>query len=587
MKPEKNRPWFKFNKLDLSAVDRKSKKVEIATAKHAHKFLVSRIENLRHIRRHLIGWLMLLIILIGLNALQIVYDQAYVSVEQPADDVAYAEGVLGPLNNLNPLFAASDAEISASRLMFSSLLSYDTKGALQGDVAQSYSIDKTGTVYTINLKPGLKWHDGKPLTANDVVFTVLTMQNPKVGARQFSSWQNINVQASGDRQVIFTLPTNYAPFASALTFPIVPQHVLSKIPLEDLQEDNFSNNPVGSGPFKYVDLQTVDVGKGKTALLLERNESYSSIAPRLGRFSLYAYSNRDELTKGIEHREINAASGINVASGSLKNIDVPINNGLYAIYKTDSIILKDESVRRALTKGIDRGNIRDKLGDKKPLEGPIINSQTPLASQVMQPEYDFATANKQLAKSGWKMGKDNIRHKDGEPLELRLVAVDTANYRKVTKLLTEQWRKLGVKVIPQLVDPQQVQQIILRPRAYDILVYELSQGGDPDGYAFWHSSQISSSGLNFANYDSPAADDALITARGRSNPAVRDAKYATFAAQWAKDVPAMALYRSSLQYTTTDGTQALSSTDLLVDPADRFYNIADWSAEKGTTYNTP
>ncbi len=584
---EKIPAWRKLRKIDLKSVDKQSKKVETATAKHAHKFLVSRLENLQFIRRHLIAWLLLLIVLISLNAAQVIFNQNYVSTLQPSGDGAYGEGVLGPLDNLNPLFASSDAEVSASKLMFSSLLSYDTNGYLQGDAAQNYTISDNGKVYTVNLRPNLKWHDGKPVTADDVVFTVETMQNPLAGARQSSSWQGIKVVASTKQQVVFTLPTSYAPFASAMTFPILPKHILGKIPPQQLQENNFDGHPVGSGPFKFLDLQTVDASKDKKALQTEKYDDYWSGPPKLSRFSLYVYSSRDELARGIQHREINAASGVRVDSRGLNSADIALNNGVYAIFRTDSGVLKDKVVRKALTQSINRQALRKQLDVSKSLEGPIINSQTQLANQVMQPAFNSEVAAQQLDAAGWLKNSRGVRQKSGQPLELRVVAVDTTSYKKVVNNLAKQWRKQGVKVQVQLIDPQQIQQIILQPRAFDVLVYELSMGGDPDSYAFWHSSQISTSGLNFANYNSPAADDALITARGRSSMVLRDPKYAAFARRWVEDVPAVALYRSSLRYTTTEGTQSIQNVDSIVSPTDRFYNVTDWSAEQSQVYNTP
>lgn len=587
MEPKKSKPWHKFRKIDLKSIDKQSKKVEVATARHAHKFLLGRLENLQHIRRHLFGWLLLLVVLIGLNAAQVIFDQKYVSVEQPADGSAYAEGVLGPLDNLNPLFAGSDAEVSATKLIFSGLLNYDTNGHLQSDIAQSVEISPNGKIYTINLKPDIRWHDGKPVTAQDVVFTVGAMQNPQTGARQFSSWQNIQAVANGPGQVVFTLPTSYGPFASALTFPILPEHILGKVPPEQLQENDFRNKPIGSGPFKYVDLQQVDVSKDKKALQLTRYNDYWSGPSKLSKFSLYVYSNRDDLVKGIQHREVNAASGVRVDAPGLKSVDVTLNNGVFALLRMDNPTLKDKNIRKALALGMDRQKLRTQLGGKKPLEGPIINSQTPLASRVTQSGYDFTAANQSLDASGWVKDSDGIRRKDGQPLELRVVTVDTSNYRKLTKLLAQQWRLLGIKMETQLIDPEQIQQIILRPRAYDILVYELSMGGDPDAYAFWHSSQVSGSGLNFSDYVSAYADDTLITARGRSNFAQRDAKYASFAQRWVEDVPAVALYRSSLHYTTTEGTYSISGSDSLVNATDRYYGVIDWASEPGIVYNTP
>lgn len=587
MEPEKKKRWHRLNRIDLKKVDKQSKKVEIATARHARKFLLGRLENLQHIRRHLIGWLLLLLVLISLNVAQVMFDQNYVRVEQPMQNSAYGEGVLGPLNNLNPLFASSDAEISASKLMFSGLLSYDKVGRLQSDIAQNYVISPNGRTYTVNLRPNVQWHDGKPLTAQDVVYTVRTMQDPKTGSRHYSSWQNIEVAATSPQQVVFTLPTSYAPFASAMTFSILPEHILGKVPPEQLQENEFNNNPVGSGPFKYVDLQTIDTAKDKKALQLDRYEGYWDGPSKLSRFSLYVYGNREDLAKGVQQREINAASGVKVSATGLKNTDISLNNGVFALFKTDNIILKDKNVRKALVQGLDRQKLRNELGGKKMLEGPIVNDQTPIANQVIQPGYDLAAANQMLDAAGWVKGSDGIRYKAGQPLQLRIVSVDTTSYKKLVELLSRHWKQLGIKAETQLIDPQQIQQIILRPRAYDILVYELSMGGDPDGYAFWHSSQASNTGLNFSNYVSPSADDALVTARGRSNSAQRDAKYASFAKKWVEDAPAVALYRSSLSYTTTGGTQSITKADALVSSTDRYFNVTNWSSETEKVYNTP
>ncbi len=587
MEPEKKKRWHRLSRIDLKKVDKQSKKVEVATARHARKFLLGRLENLQHIRRHLFGWLLLLLVLISLNVAQVMFDQNYVQVDQPMQNSAYGEGVLGPLNNLNPLFASSDAEISASKLMFSGLLSYDKVGRLQGDVAQNYQISPNGKTYTVNLKPNVKWHDGKPLTAQDVVYTVRTMQDPKTGSRHYSSWQNIEVAATTPQQVVFTLPTSYAPFASAMTFPILPEHILGKVPPEQLQENEFNGNPVGSGPFSYVDLQTIDASKDKKALQLDRYEEYWDGPSKLSRFSLYVYGNREDLVKGVQQREVNAASGVKVNTTRLQSTDVALNNGVFALFKTDNIILKDKNVRKALVQGLDREKLRSELGGKKVLEGPIINDQTPIANQVIQPGYDVTAASQLLDAAGWVKGSDGIRYKAGQPLKLRIVSVDTSSYRKLVGLLSRHWKQLGIKAETQLIDPQQIQQIILRPRAYDILVYELSMGGDPDGYAFWHSSQASNTGLNFSNYVSPSADDALVTARGRSNTAQRDAKYANFAKKWVDDAPAVALYRSSLSYTTTGGTQSITKTDALVSSTDRYFNVTNWSSETEKVYNTP
>src|SRR5690606_39578415 len=150
---------------------------------------------------------------------------------------------------LNPLYASSSAERSAARLMFSSLYNYDAMGGLRGDLAQSMTIENDATTYFVNLKKGLKWHDGRPLTERDVMFTVNLIKD--TGTRSYLSpvWQGIDVEAVDDTTVKFDLPATIAAFPHALTFPVVPRHILADAPAANLRENSFGNAPVGSGPF--------------------------------------------------------------------------------------------------------------------------------------------------------------------------------------------------------------------------------------------------------------------------------------------------------------------------------------------------
>jgi peptide/nickel transport system substrate-binding protein len=142
-----------------------------------------------------------------------------------------------------------------------------------------------------------------------------------------------------------------------------------------------------------------------------------------------------------------------------------------------------------------------------------------------------------------------------------------------------QWARVGVTFDSQLVRPDDIQQNVIIPRAYDVLIYELAIGGDPDVYAYWHSSQANDRGFNLSEYKSAQADDALDSARSRSDPALRTAKYHTFTQRWLADVPAIGLYRPGLTYIQTKGITSFTSRNL-TDPVDRYVNIRSWSASK-------
>lgn len=581
-----------LKRFSLKPVNRRARRIEKATLRHAHRFVIQRLSNLRSIRRHIIGWLVLVILLIGLTTVQLGYDIGSVSTLKPISGGTYAAGIVDSVTTLNPLFATTQAELSADKLIFSGLLEYDNQGVLQGDLTQSWQINKTGTEYTVTLKPGLTWQDGQPLTAADVVATVKTMQNPAVGALDEASWKGISVKALNPRQVVFDLPNPYAPFASALTFAVLPRHIISKIAPEDLRQSSFSSNPVGSGPFRFVNLKTIDVTAGKSALEFEAFNNYWDGPPQVARFSLYIYSQPEDLINGLKSHEINAAS--DVSSGDIKKLSSSefnvthalLNSAVYSIFRTDSPILKDVSVRQALVQGLDRSYLQHQLGVQA-LDSPVISTQLPQATSVKQSSYNENAAKSLLAAAGWKKGASGYLEKNGQPLELSLVTVNNDQYKKVVSILKQQWSKLGIKLDVQIVDPEQVEELVLKPRAYDILVYELELGGDPDSYAYWDSSQIVGAGLNLADYSSPLVDDALVTARIRSDPALRDAKYTTFAQQWVKDVPAISLYQASLTYVTAKNVTALRNGEHLPTPIDRYTSVDRWTVQNELRNTTP
>jgi len=170
------------------------------------------------------------------------------------------------------------------------------------------------------------------------------------------------------------------------------------------------------------------------------------------------------------------------------------------------------------------------------------------------------------------------------------VTTKNPDFEKALDSLSSQWRSLGVTLTTNIVDPndasQNVAQDILQPRHYDVLLYQLTIGGDPDVYAYWHSSQITG-GLNFSNYKSAIADDALLSARSRIETNLRNAKYLTFTRQWLADAPAIGLYQATAQYVHTEGVHAITDGAVLVSAADRYNTVLYWTVGDQVVFKTP
>jgi peptide/nickel transport system substrate-binding protein len=595
--PEKEPRWRRFQaiKVRRKAFTRSAKRAEGATVRHAHKFIIGRWDNIRSVRRHILTWMFAVAALILVVGIQMVWFQRSYLTAAPVAGGVYAEAVIGPIQTLDPLYATTSAEQSASRLLFSSLYNYDNTGNIHGDLASGMKIDATGKIYTITLRPNVRWQDNKMLTAKDVAFTVALMKNPSARSVMNASWKDINAVATDDHTVQFTLPAAYAAFPQALTFSVLPEHVLKNVDPHVLRESGFSNAPVGSGPFQLRLLQVINDSTGRKIVHMGANDRYYGGRPKLDRFQLHVYGSMDEIATALRTGEVSAAA--DVTSDVARSVNTndrydihpkPVNSGVYAIINTTQPQLKDVQVRRALQLATNTGTIRNVLyGHPQKLDLPFVKGQLTGDDVPVRAEPNITTANTLLDAAGWKLGTDGIRTKGGEQLKLKVVTRKNSDYERTLEILAGQWRKAGIAIDKQVIDPtaanQNFTQQVLQPRNYDVLVDELVIGGDPDVFAYWHSRGL----LNFSNYSNAASDDALVSARSRIDPTVRSAKYKTFAKQWLEDVPAIGLYQSNMLYVQSKQIHSITDDESIVVPSERYADIQYWTAEMGNVYRTP
>lgn len=596
---EEGRGWRKLRelKIDKKKLSRRMKKAEASTTRHAHRFIIKRLDNIRSVRRHIISWLLLVGVMILAVGAQLIWFQQSYQTTAAAHGGTYAEGSLGPVETLNPLYASSSAEMAAARLMFSSLYHYDETGHLQGDLARTIATND-GKTYTVTLRSDARWHDGTQLTAHDVAFTVNLIKDPETRSPLRINWQDVKVEAIDDTTVRFTLPAVYAAFPHALTFSVVPRHILKDVEPGAVRENTYSQSPVGSGPFQFRLLQNASsIDTTYKIVHMTANAAYYGGAPMLNRFEVHAYQSSENIVRALRTGQVTAAANLTGADISQVDTNVyrvvtqPIDSGVYALFNTEAPIMKDKTVRQALRVGTDTAAIREGLSEKVPaLDSPFIQGQLTGSGIPKAPAYDSQKAAKMLDDAGWKM-TDGVRVKGGQKLEITIATTKSSQYEETLEILAGQWRKLGVSVLTNVIDINDPStnfvQNILQPRNYDVLLYELSIGADPDVYAYWHSSQIGVRGYNFSNYANGIADDALASARSRLEPELRNAKYKVFAERWMADVPAIGLYQAVSEYAYNKNASSVNPDAHLVTPYGRFENILWWSVEQRSVYKTP
>lgn len=545
---------------------------------------VRRLSHLVRVRRFVAVWLLLAVALIAGVISQTRALTSYYQTLQPVEGGIYNEGIVGAFTNANPLYATGRVNNAVSRLIFAGLFKYDADNNLVGDLAEKWQVDKAGMTYTVQLRPHLTWHDGKPLTAADVAFTYQTIQNPDVQSPLNASWQNVTISVVDDKTVVFKLPNPLASFPDSLTTGIVPKHILESISYPDMRSVSFNTTrPIGSGPFMLKKIQVA----GDTPTTREQEiafapfEGYHGGAPKLSSLIVHALPNEKALYESFRDQEITAmVASQNPPADIMKAKDVhshnlPLAAANMIFFKTSSGVLSEKPVRQALVSATDTDQIIDRLGGNLlPVREPLLKGQVGYDDSLQQLHTDVAQANKLLDKAGWKMQPDGVRTKKGMPLSFKLFTQDVGEYRTVTDLLKRQWSQLGVDLQVYVQNAGELQTTVAY-HGYDALLYGISIGADPDVFVYWNSSQADVPSANFSEYRSATADAALEAGRTRTTAALRAIKYRSFLSAWRQDAPALGLYQPKLTYVTHGKVYNFADRSLVTD-ADRFHNVSDW-----------
>jgi peptide/nickel transport system substrate-binding protein len=553
---------------------------------HIEELLIRRFDRLVSVKRFVILWLMFFGFLFFGVVLQLRALGPHYQTLKPVPGGIFSEGLVGNFTNANPIYATGAADLSTSRLIFSGLFKYNNDNQLTGDLARNYTLDESQTRYTVNLKKDIHWHDGEPFTAEDVVFTYQMIQTIEAQSPLYSSWQGIKVTKKDNYTVYFDLANPLSAFPYSLTNGIIPAHSFKGISPVSMRTAPFNSRPVGTGPFewKYVEVTGKTDSNREQRISMAANGNYWDGKPRLDGFNLLVFSSEQNLISAFNNKQMNAMSGLDSVQDYFKNdksihiYNTPLSSAVMTFFNNSHPVLNEPTVRRALVSSVDRYGVSNILEyPVKVVDSPLLSTQLGYDPSVVEASYNLDNANQLLDKAGWVRG-ENVRTKDGKPLKLTLAAQDSPAYAQVAKYLQSQWSKVGVRVDVRYYGGDDLQKAVIPSHDYDILLYGISLGVDPDVFAYWDSSQasLSSQGhLNLSEYKSKAADQAIESARTRADSDLRITKYKVFLNAWVSDAPALALYQPNMIYVSRgpvfnyERKEANRSTD-------RFYNVNEW-----------
>lgn len=570
---------------------RQKRQLETVTAQaddDIDRHVLRRFGNLMAVRRFVLVWSVFLVLL-GIGALWQVraMDKHYLTTA-PASGGTYREGIIGSLTNLNPLFATTSVDSAAARLIFSGLFKVAPSGKIVGDLAKSYSVSENEKVYTVKFKEGVRWHDGTDFSVDDVVFTYKSIQNADVRSPLYESWRGIGVKKIDDTTVEFTIPNTLSSFPYALTNGIVPRHLLAGVAAADLRSATFNNTkPVGTGPYKFTTLEIVgnNAENRQERLALAKNEDYFEPMQGPDNVVLQAYPNQEAMIEDFEARAIQSMVGLSslpeeyAADESVKLVSVPLASAVMAFFNNSSPMLTDAKVRMALVQSVRTDELRGLLGySAVAVDSPFLKSHFSYDPDITQQPFDPVNAAKLLDEAGWLQQTDGGRTKDGKPLKIRLVSQSLSEYAAIAQRLQQNWKEAGLDVEVILQPEEDIQSGAIARHDYDVLLYGISIGHDPDVFAYWHSSQMDPNAptrLNLSEYKNDVADEALEAGRTRSDPSLRKVKYKPFLEVWRNDAPALAIYQPRFLMIVRGTFEGFEDGQLNI-PTDRFFSIGSW-----------
>lgn len=547
-----------------------------------------------------------LIALAGVALLLVLFASVGSSFPAPTATIGgtYVEAMVGAPRYVNPLLAVSDTDRDLAHLLFSGLTRIDSSGKLVPDLASGWQTSLDARVYTFTLKPDLRWHDGQPITADDLLFTLSLLRSPdfRGDPTLADPWRQATIDAPTPQLVKITLPEPDATFAGYATLGILPRHLWGETKAADMPTSPLNLAPTGSGLWRFTrnatpldetgvsaSQPTPGPGADVEGVILEPNPYITNTSGLISRIWFRPYPGfgaaltgfRLGEAHGLAHippdrmAEVEAVRGVTVHRRPLARYAMLILNLNFPIFD------KPEA-RHAIELAINRESLISGplAGQAMPAYSPILRHNSAYNPSDPAPTYNPEEARRLLDAAGWRMPPNGIRAREGVTMTVVLVAnQEQPSNVAVAKSVQASLRDIGVDVQLALVSRNTFLHDYLGPRAFHIaLAGWEAQSADPDLFPYWHSSRANiTGGLNFSGWRNPQADAALQQVRANPDPAARKEAYITFQKTFAADLPAVVLYTPLYTYATRAPAHnvTLSQTDLLT-PAQRFDTFPAW-----------
>lgn len=457
-------------------------------------------------------------------------------------------------------------------LIFLGLTTHDEKNQVAPGAAKQWDFDQKTNTYTFQLREGLKFHDGEPLTSEDVKFTLEAIMNPDNGSENASNFEDVTkVEAVDDTTVKITLKAPNVAMLDYLTIGILPKHLLEG---KDLATDSFNQNPVGAGPYK---LTAWDPGQSIT---LEKNEEFYLGSPKIDTVIFKIVEDTDSRALQLKSGDLDFAQ---ITPKAMEEFQSSSDFKVYAMKTSDyrgimynfnaELFKNNRELPAALSYAVDREAIIKSvlLGHGEAAYSPLqmgeYKNET-IEKYTYDPEKTIAL----LEKSGWKKGKDGIYVKNGQKLEFTIncsqgdqVRIDMAN------ICAQNLKAVGASV--KVAVPAEVDWA-----GQDAYLIGWGSPFDPDDHTYKVFG--TEKGANYSGYSNKKVDLILQQAREKESKEERLPLYQQFQEELAED-PAYTFiaYIDAIYAGKANITGITEDTLLGHHGVGIFWNIYEWDIE--------
>ncbi len=502
------------------------------------------------------------------TSLAIINDRFLVTV--PVYGGSIKEGLVGTPRFINPVLALTDQDKDLVAVIFAGLTKKTVGGEVVLDLADSIQESEDGLRYVVKIKDDARFHDGKPVTSEDIAFTVDKVQNPIIKSPHKVEWEGVDVEITGTKELTFVLKKPFPLFMETLSLGIIPKHIWKNLNEDQFSLSDLNVRAIGAGPYM---LQKVVTESGiPTELQLEAFKHYTLGRPYLQTITISTYQNEKYLLKAFTDGDIQRVHGISpekittlsVATSSIKTSLLPRTFAVF-FNPNKATPLADKNVRLALQMAIDKERIVREVfyGYGKTLNGPY-----PFDANQGTSEYNPEKARELL------LTNKTIK-KASSTLEISLTTANTDEMKKVAELIKSDWQKIGVDASIKIYDVSDLNQNIIKDRDFQVLLFGAITQTPSDLYAFWHSSQRTYPGLNISNYVSKTLDQNLEILRESRDETEKLSAYDQVVKEFKEEIPGIFLFSPSLIYVTNDKNTSIIP-EYSYDASSRFSFIEQW-----------